>query len=97
MLKPTNDRVVVQPMDAPTQTETGIYLAESARDPYLRGTVVATGPGKPLDSGDRAAMFVSVGDVVVVPPGRWQEFEVNGEKIVLVNEEDILGIIEEEE
>ena len=64
-LRPLDDRVVVQPLEAEETTAGGIVLPDSAKEKPQRGKVVAVGPGKLLDSGVRGALSVSVGDEVI--------------------------------
>ncbi len=64
-VKPLDDRVLVKPTEAATQTASGLYLPESSKERPVHGKVVAVGPGKKLDSGERAKMNVKKGDVVV--------------------------------
>ena len=96
MISPTNDRIVIQPLDAPSQTDSGIYLSESARDNFIRGKVIAVGPGKMLDSGKRAAMMVSVDDIVLAHPRSGQKIKHDGIEVIILSEGEILGIIEED-
>ena len=61
-LKPLDDRIVVQPLEAEEKTAGGLYLPDTAKEKPQRGTVVALGPGKLLDCGKRGEMSVAVGD-----------------------------------
>ncbi|MFN5273205.1 MAG: co-chaperone GroES, partial [Planctomycetota bacterium] len=64
-IRPLDDRVVVQPMEAEQTTAGGIVLPDSAKEKPQRGKVVAVGPGKLLDNGVRATLSVAVGDEVI--------------------------------
>ncbi len=64
-LKPLDDRVVVEPMEAEEMTAGGIVLPDTAKEKPQRGTVLAVGPGKLLDSGERGKLSVAVGDEVI--------------------------------
>lgn len=90
-IRPLDDRVVVQPIDAEETTAGGIVLPDSAKEKPQRGTVVAVGPGRLLDSGDRGALSVAVGDEVIY--GKWggNDIEVNGEEVKILRESDILA------
>lgn len=91
-LKPLDDRVVVQPTEAEEVTAGGIVLPDSAREKPQRGTVVAIGPGKLLDSGKRGEMDVKGGDEVVYGKYSGTEVEVSGETYVILRESDILAV-----
>ena len=92
-LKPLDDRVVVQPIDAEETTAGGIVLPDSAREKPQRGKVVALGPGKLLDSGKRGAMDVKKGDEVVYGKYSGTEVDVSGDKYVILRESDILAVL----
>lgn len=93
-IKPLDDRVLVQPAEAEEVTAGGIVLPDTAKEKPQRGTVKAVGPGKLLDSGERGEVNVKVGDQVYYGKYSGTEFELDGEKYVIVKETDILGIIE---
>ena len=93
-IKPLDDRLVVQPDDPEEVTSSGIVLPDSARAKPQRGKVIATGPGKLLDSGKRGKMSVKKGDVVFYGKYSGTEVEVNDETYVLVRENDILAIVD---
>lgn len=90
-LKPLDDRVVVEPMDAEETTAGGIVLPDSAKEKPQRGKVVAVGPGRLLDSGERTAVSVQVGDHVLFGKYGGTELEVNGKDIKILRESDILA------
>jgi chaperonin GroES len=93
-VKPTEDRVLVKPIEAETKTASGIYLPETAKEKPVRGEVVATGPGKRLDNGKRAEMSVGVGDTVVYGKYAGTEVEIKGVKHLIIRESELLGVIE---
>ena len=64
-VKPLEDRILIKPIEAETQTTSGIFLPESATEKPMQGQVIATGPGKLLENGERAEPSVKTGDVVV--------------------------------
>ena len=64
-LRPLDDRVVVQPLEAEETTAGGIVLPDSAKEKPQRGTVVAVGPGRLLESGNRGEVSVALGDLVI--------------------------------
>ena len=90
-LRPLDDRVVVQPSEAEATTAGGIVLPDSAREKPQRGKVIAVGPGKLLDSGNRGEMSVAVGDVVIYGRYGGSEVEVNGVEMKILRESDILA------
>ena len=92
-LRPLDDRVVVQPTEAESTTAGGIVLPDSAKEKPQRGTVVAVGPGKLLDSGARGELSVAVGDVVIYGKYGGREIEVDGEEMKILRESDILAKI----
>ena len=93
-VKPTEDRVLVKPIDPETKTASGIYLPETAKEKPVKGQVVATGPGKRLDNGKRAEMSVKSGDTVVYGKYAGTEVEIKGVKHLIIRESELLGIIE---
>ena len=90
-LRPLDDRVVVEPKEAEEVTAGGIVLPDSAKEKPQRGTVVAVGPGKLLDSGDRGALSVSVGDEVIYGKYSGSEVEIDGREVKILRETDILA------
>jgi chaperonin GroES len=90
-LRPLDDRVVVQPSEAETTTAGGIVLPDSAQEKPQRGTVVAVGPGKMLDSGNRGELSVAVGDTVIYGKYGGSDIEVGGQEMKILRENDILA------
>jgi chaperonin GroES len=90
-LRPLDDRVVVKPLEAEEVTAGGIVLPDSAREKPQRGKVVAVGPGKLLDSGNRGQLSVSVGDEVIFGKYGGSEVEVDGVDYKILRESDILA------
>ena len=91
MLKPLDDRVVVQVMDSEETTAGGIVLPDAAREKPQRGKIVASGPGRLLESGDRAEMSIVVGDEVLFGKYGGTDIEYEGEEIKILRESDILA------
>ncbi|NPV48072.1 MAG: co-chaperone GroES [Armatimonadetes bacterium] len=94
MLQPLGDRVLVKPLSAEEKTAGGIILPEKAQEKPREGEVVAVGPGKLLDSGERRAMSVKVGDVVVYSEFGGTEVSHEGEDYLLIDEGSILAVKE---
>ena len=93
-LRPLEDRVVLKQLEAEEKTSGGIYLPEAAKEKPQIGTVVAVGPGKLLDDGKTSKMSLKKKDKVIYARYIGSEVEINGEKLVVLREGDILGIIE---
>jgi len=90
-IRPLDDRVVVQPMEAEQTTAGGIVLPDSAKEKPQRGKVVAVGPGKLLDNGVRATLSVAVGDEVIFGKYGGSEIEVDGIDYKILRESDVLA------
>lgn len=90
-LRPLDDRIVVKPLEAEETTAGGIVLPDSAREKPQRGKVVAVGPGKLLDSGNRGQLSVSIGDEVIFGKYGGSEVEVDGVDYKILRESDILA------
>ena len=92
--KPLGDRVLVKRTDEEQTTEGGIVLPGSAAEKPSEGEVLAVGPGKTLDNGEVRAVSVSEGDLVVF--GQYagsNTVKIDGDELVILNEQDILGVI----
>ena len=92
--RPMDDRVLLDPSEADDKTAGGIILPDTAREKPQCGTVLATGPGKLLDSGSRGQMSVRVGDKVFYGKYAGTEIEFGTDKYVVLRENDILAIVE---
>jgi chaperonin GroES len=90
-LKPLDDRVVVEPTDAEEKTSGGILLPDTAKQKPQQGKVVAAGPGKLNDDGNRTALAVKVGDTVLYGKYSGSDVEVNGKEFKILRESDILA------
>lgn len=90
-INPLDDRVVVKTDEAEETTAGGIVLPDAAKEKPQRGTVVAVGPGKLLDSGERAAVGLVVGDKVLFGKYGGTDIEVEGEEVKILRESDILA------
>ena len=93
-IEPLDDRVVVEPLEQDTKTPGGIFLPETAKEKPQQGKIVATGPGKLLDSGERAKLNVKKGDVVIFAKYSGTEVEVDGKELMIMRESDLLGVVE---
>jgi chaperonin GroES len=92
MLQPLGDRVLIKPLAAEEKTAGGIILPEKAQEKPREGEVVAVGPGKLLDTGERKAISVKQGDVVVYTEYGGTEVTYEGEDYLLIDEGSILAV-----
>ena len=90
-IRPLDDRVVVEPIEAEETTAGGIVLPDTAKEKPQRGVVVAVGPGRLLDSGERGELSVAVGDEVIYGKYGGSDVEINGEEVKILRESDILA------
>ncbi len=90
-INPLDDRVVVRAHEAEETTAGGIVLPDAAKEKQQRGTVVAVGPGRLLDSGERCPVSVQVGDEVLFGKYGGTEIEIDGQDVKILRESDILA------
>lgn len=94
-INPLNDFLLVKRDPPKDKTEAGLYIPDVAKDKLTIGEVMAAGPGKVLDNGKRKEPSVKKGDRVLFGKYSGNEFELDGEKnLILMREEDIYGIVE---
>src|SRR6201995_5508535 len=93
-LRPLSDRVIVKQSEAETKTASGIVLPDSAKEKPTRGKVISVGPGKVDDHGKHMTLNVKAGDTVYYGKYSGTDIEVDGEKVVILRESDILGILQ---
>jgi chaperonin GroES len=93
-VKPLEDRVLIKPIEPEKKTESGIYLPESAKEKPMQGKIVAVGPGKLLDNGERVRPSVKKGDTVVFGKYAGTEIEIINVKHMIMRESELLGLIE---
>ena len=93
-LKPLDDRVVVKPLEAEEKTPGGIVLPDTAKEKPQVGKVIAVGPGKLLDSGNRGQTAVKKNDQVIYGKYAGSEVEIEGKKLKILRESEILGVVE---
>ncbi|MCL6581689.1 MAG: co-chaperone GroES [Firmicutes bacterium] len=92
MLKPLGDRIVVKVIEEEERTPGGIVLPDTAKEKPIVGEVVAVGPGRMLDNGQRVALEVKVGDKVVFSKYGGTEVKIDGEEYLIMRESDVLAI-----
>lgn len=93
-LKPLADRVVVQPVEQDEKTPTGIYLPDTAKEKPQQGKVIAVGPGRIAENGERLPMSVSVGDTVLFARYAGTEVKLDGTEYRIMSESEILAVVE---
>lgn len=93
-IRPLNDRVLVKRLEGEEKTAGGIIIPDSAKEKPAEGEVVAVGPGKTSDKGERTAMAVKKGDKVLFSKYGGTDVKIAGEDYLIMREDDILGVIE---
>ena len=93
-IKPLEDRIVVQASEAETTTASGIVIPDTAKEKPQEGTVIAVGPGRIDDNGNRIPLDVQVGDVVLYSKYGGTEVKYGGEEYLVLSARDVLAIIE---
>lgn len=93
-LKPLGDRVVIEPVEQEEMTAGGIVLPETAKEKPQKGKVIAVGDGARDDSGKRIEMDVKKGDEVLFAKYAGTEIKVEGKKLLIMRESDLLAIVE---
>ncbi len=93
-LKPLGDRVVVEPVEQEEMTASGLVLPETAKEKPQKGVVLAAGPGARDDDGKRVGLDVSVGETVLFAKYAGTEFKVDGKKLLILKESDLLAIVD---
>jgi chaperonin GroES len=93
-IRPLHDRVIVKRMEEERKTASGIVIPDTATEKPDQGEVIAVGPGKKDDNGKTIAMDVKVGDRVLFGKYAGQGVKVEGEEVLVMREEDIMGVIE---
>lgn len=93
-LNPLDDRVVVRAAESEEKTVGGIVLPDNAKEKQQKGEVLAVGPGKLLDNGERAGLSVKVGDTILFGKYAGNDVKVDGDELKIMRESDILAKIE---
>ncbi|MBL8039777.1 MAG: co-chaperone GroES [Chthonomonas sp.] len=92
-LKPLHDRIIIEPAAKEEVTAGGIILPDSAQEKPLKGTVLAVGPGKRLDSGKVVEVDVKVGETVLYGKYSGTEVSVSGKDYVILRADDVLAVV----
>ena len=94
-LKPLDDRIVVKPNEAETQTASGLVIPDTAKEKPQQGTVLAVGPGRRADStGELVPLGINVGDTVLYSKYGGTEVTVGADDLLVLNGRDVLAIVE---
>lgn len=93
-IRPLGDRVVVEPMEQETTTASGLVLPETAKEKPQQGKVLAVGLGRKDDNGARIQMDVNAGDTILFAKYAGTEIKLEGKKVLIMKESDILGIVD---
>ena len=93
-IKPLEDRILIEPLEATQQTQSGLYIPDTAKEKPQEGKVIATGPGRIDDKGNRVPLDVAEGDVVIFSKYGGTELKYNGEEYLLLSARDLLAIVE---
>ncbi|MDY0258196.1 MULTISPECIES: co-chaperone GroES [unclassified Desulfovibrio] len=93
-LKPLNDRVLVKRLESEEKTAGGLFIPDTAKEKPSKGQVVAVGPGKVGDNGERTPLAVKAGDEVLFNKYAGTEVKLDGVDHLVMREEDILAIID---
>ena len=92
-IKPLEDRVLVQPLEAEQTTASGLVIPDTAKEKPQEGTVLATGPGRVDDKGNRVPMDVAEGDIVIFSKYGGTEVKYDNKEMLLLNARDILAVV----
>ena len=92
-IRPLHDRVVIKRMEEETTSAGGIVIPDTATEKPARGTILAVGNGKITDNGDLRPLDVKVGDEVLFGKYSGTELTVDGEDVIVMREDDIMGVI----
>ena len=93
-VRPLGDKILLKRVEAESKTKSGIVLPETAKEKPKRGTVIAVGDGKLLDSGERAKFQVKKGDEVIFASYAGTEIKIENDEYLVLSEEEVLAIID---
>jgi len=92
-IRPLHDRVIVRRLEEDEKSAGGIIIPDSAKEKPLQGEIIAVGNGKLLDNGDLRALDVKAGDTIIFSTYAGTEIKLDGETLLMMREDDILGVI----
>ncbi len=93
-IRPLNDRILVKRLEEEEKTSGGIIIPDSAKEKPAEGEIIAVGPGKLNDKGERVAMDLKVGDRVLFSKYGGTDVKIEGEDYLIMREDDVLGVVE---
>ncbi len=93
-VRPLHDRVIVRRLDEEEKSAGGIIIPDTAKEKPIEGKVIAVGNGKILENGDVRPLDVKAGDTVIFSKYAGTEIKIDGEELLMMREDDILGVIE---
>ncbi|HKI61242.1 MAG TPA: co-chaperone GroES [Mariprofundaceae bacterium] len=93
-VRPLHDRVIVRRLDEEEKSAGGIIIPDSAKEKPIQGKVIAAGKGKILENGDVRPLDVKPGDIVIFSTYAGTEIKLDGDKFLMMREDDILGVVE---
>jgi len=93
-IRPLHDRVIIKRLEAETTTAGGIVIPDSATEKPIKGEVLAVGNGKILESGEKRALDIKVGDKVLFGKYSGTEVKADGQELLVMREEDVMAVIE---
>jgi chaperonin GroES len=94
-IRPLNDRILVQRAEKEEKTAGGIIIPDNAKEKPVKGIIIAVGPGKLNDAGERIALQVKEGDTVLFSKYGGADVRIDGENYLIMREDDVLGVIVE--
>lgn len=92
-IKPLQDRVIVKRLEEVEKTAGGLIIPDAAKEKPQQGKILAVGPGKVLDNGTKLELTVKAGDVVLFGKYAGTEVKIDGDEVLIMREDDILGIV----
>ena len=92
-IKPLQDRIIVKRFESEEKTASGIIIPDSAKEKPMEGEVIAAGPGRTYDNGNKMEMTVKVGDRVLFAKYAGTEIKFDGQEFLIMREDDILGVV----
>jgi len=93
-VRPLHDRVIVRRLDEEEKSAGGIIIPDSAKEKPIQGEIIAAGNGKLLENGDIRPLDVKAGDTVIFSKYAGTELKLDGEELLMMREDDILGVVE---
>ena len=93
-IKPLEDRIVIRQVDSEEKTASGLYIPDAAKEKPQEGEVIAVGPGRVDDSGNRIPVDVKVGDVVIYSRYGGTEVKYDGQEFQILSSRDVLAVVE---